>query len=137
MKEEKPKLIKVNQKIDYAQLRKDKEERRKKYLPKYTTKDLIRFSLTLSIKQWKYLLYIQIFKHINLYFFNSTSFQTGKLIDCITKYHSYEKLYETAYETIYQSFVLIFLKDYFLEIIRYVLNLNDYNSQFEFIEMMK
>ena len=114
MKEEKPKLIKVNQRIDYTQLRKDKEERRNKYLPKYTTKDLIRFSITLSIKQWKYLLYIQIFKHINMYFFNSTSIQTGKLIDCITKYHSYEKLYEIAYETIYQSFIIIFMRDYFL-----------------------
>ena len=50
MKEEKPKLIKVNQRIDYTQLRKDKEESRNKYLPKYTTKDLIRFSITLSIK---------------------------------------------------------------------------------------
>ena len=136
MKEEKPKLIKVNQRIDYTQLRKDKEERRNKYLPKYTTKDLIRFSITLSIKQWKYLLYIQIFKHINMYFFNSTSIQTGKLIDCITKYHSYEKLYEIAYETIYQSFIIIFVRDYFLEIIKYVLNLNDNIKQFEFIEMI-
>ena len=71
-----------------------------------------------------------------MYFFNSTPTQTGKLIDCITKYHSYEKLYEIAYETIYQSFIIIFVRDYFLEIIKYVLNLNDNIKQFEFIEMI-
>ena len=87
-----PKIIKKDEISSLKEALEKEEQQKKKFIPKFTDRELIKESFKIAYSNWKYYLGYELTTYINFFLYSRDLIYKGKVIDAITKYNDYDKL---------------------------------------------
>ena len=86
------KIIKKDEISSLKEALEKEEQQKKKFIPKFTDRELIKESFKIAYSNWKYYLGYELTTYINFFLYSRDLIYKGKIIDSITKYSDYDKL---------------------------------------------